>query len=299
MQLRPRDLIIFSALQRHGALPSHYLFEFTKDVATDRTGFRKRLTALYRAGMLERPVQLNNPLIKTDFKVYILTKQSEEVLREVGKLNQYAVLTGGGYPHMLMTACITANIELEARRMGFKFISQEEILASSQCPWVTKIAEKPLALTTNISRTFAHGKSTYTDHSNRPTEPDQLFGIDYGGTYRFFALEADRGTEPLTRPNLKENSILRKILAYKSILISGEYRKRFGIPNLFPLFVTTADARVQNMLDLTRTIYPNGSRHLLFAALPGFQVYFRTPPLLPQLFGEYERTEGPFDITKA
>ena len=298
MHLRPRDILIFEAIQRHGPLPSHYLYEFTKDAAHDRIGFRKRLTALRRTGLLDCPEQLNNPLIKTDFKVYILTKKSEEILRDAGKLNHFASPVSGGYQHMFMAACITANIEIEAMKAGFRYIAQEEILAKQTCPDETRAAMKPLALASSIAWEFsrADGKK-YAHKSARSTEPDQLFGIDYGNGVRFFALEADRGTEPLTRPNLSENSILRKVLSYKDILIRGEFKKRYGIPNLYPLFVTTAEDRVDNMLALTRSIYPNGSNFLLFKAIGGFQFYFRTPPLLPELFtAPYKRVGDMFAI---
>lgn len=216
----------------------------------------------------------------------------------MAKLNRFATPVTGGYQHTFMAACVTANIELGCIAAGFRYITQEEILASAKCPDTTREAKKPLALATSIAHTFKRADgSTYTHCSDRPTEPDQLFGIDYGNGFRFFALEADRGTEPLTRPNLGENSILRKVLSYKDILIRGGYKKQWGIPNLYPLFVTTANERADNMVDLTKTIYPNGSNFLLFKAIQGFHVYLRTPPLLPQLFTDpYKRTGDAFSI---
>ncbi|MGH7866923.1 MAG: hypothetical protein ACREP9_04625, partial [Candidatus Dormibacteraceae bacterium] len=73
MRLRPRDIAIFEAIQRHGPLPSHYLYEFTKGLAHDSFGFRKRILTLVRTGFLGRPCQLNHPLVVTDFRVYVLT----------------------------------------------------------------------------------------------------------------------------------------------------------------------------------------------------------------------------------
>jgi len=297
MYLRPRDFYLFEVIQRHGPLPSHYLYEFSKHLAHDLIGFKKRLLALYRAGYLDRPQQLNNPLIHTDFKVYILKDKALEAL--AGKKDAFATPVGGGYQHALMASCITANIELEVTRAGLGYISQEAIFASSKCPQETKTAKRPLALAASISHELNRGNGISMHRSDRPIEPDQIFGINYGNGFRFFAVEADRGTEPLTRANLNENSILRKVLAYKNILTSGEYKKRWGIPNLFPMFITTADERVRNMVDLTRSIYPDGTQHLLFKAIVGFHVYFRTPPLIPELFGEYVRTGEPFDIRKA
>ena len=43
--------------------------------------------------------------------------------------------------------------------------------------------------------------------------PDQLFALDYGGRYRAFALEVDRGTEPKTSP-AKRKSWQRSIRQY-------------------------------------------------------------------------------------
>lgn len=301
MYLRPRDILIFETIQRHGPLPSHYLYEFTKSIAKDIFGFRKRLLVLVRAAFLDRPLQLNHPLIVTDFKSYVLTRRAEEALASLGKLNRYSAPAGGGYQHAFMCASITANIELEATRAGFAYIGQEEILSRHTCPAETKNADKPLTLETSISHVFKQrGGNPPTRHSNRRTHPDQLFGINYGNGFRFFALEADRGTEPLVRQNLDNNSILRKLLSYKYILEHGIHQKRFGIPNLNLLFVTTSQERARNVLQLARQTHPNGAPNLLFKAIPGLCAYFRTPPLLPELFTEPYGRPGhqPLSINK-
>ena len=301
MLVTPRDLIVFDAIQKHGPLPSHYLFEFTKHACKDSLGFRKRLLQLTRDGYLDRPEQLNHPLIFTDFKVYVLTEESRSVLKSAGRINLFATPVSGGYLHALMTACITANIELGTTRSGYRYISQEEILTRQSCPQQTRLMEKPLSLKTSITHTFERvGKTPFLGRSERATEPDQLFGIDYGGGYRFFALEADRGTEPLTRPDLNQNSTLRKLLAYKDIIARRSYMSQWGIPNLFPLFVTTAIERADNMVALAQSIFPDGSNVLLFKAIPGFRAYLRTPPLLPALFSDpYLRVGEPFWMSKA
>src|SRR5438552_1709419 len=58
--------------------------------------------------------------------------------------------------------------------------------------------------------------------------PDALFGLEYahGGTktYRFFALEADRGMMPVMRSNLHQTSYLKKILAYREIAAQNLHR---------------------------------------------------------------------------
>lgn len=299
MALKPRDILICEAIQKHGPLPSHYLYEFTKHAAHDRDGFTKRLLKLTRDGLLDRPIEFNNPHIKDDFKVYTLTNKGCALLGEVGKLHKHATPVSGHADHQLMTACVTANIELEAIKAGVRYISQEEMLAGPRCPQSTKGEKYPTSLPVSITYSFPKKNGTWTDTWKGPTIPDQVFGLAYGNTgVRFFALEADRGTEPITRQNLQDNSILRKILSYKDIMIRGEYKIRYGVPNLFPLFVTTAEDRVENMLAQARTLYTNGSNFILFKAASGFLRFERTPPLHPQLFGIYRRTGEDFDISK-
>jgi hypothetical protein len=289
MVLTDRDLTIFKAIQKHGPLPTHYLFEFTRHLARDLTGFKKRLKALTDDGYLDRPFTINHPRVHNDFKIYTLKPKAREILAQAGVLYRFATPCGGGHQHAFMASIVTANIEIAAYPL--KFISQEQILAKA--PEETRNARKPLSLPTTISYAFRRGNEpARSQTSDRPTEPDQLFGINYGNGAAFFALEADRGTEPIIRHSLKGNSILRKLLAYQNLLAAGQHKKRWGVPNLYPMFVTTADARVENMLALAREIYPRGAPNLLFKAIPGFRNYCRTPPLLPKLFCEPWRRIG-------
>ena len=265
---------MFEAIQRHGPLPSHYLYAFTKHLCTDIFGQRKRLQKLWNEGYLDRPPALNHPLVRTDHLIYSLSDKSRQLLAELGKRNEYATELTGGHRHAFMTACITANIELGAIKEGYKFISQEEIMAKAN-----RQVRHPLSIPSKISYQIKTKQ-----HSDRPTEPDQLFGIDYGNGFRFYALETDRGTESIEPKNLKANSILRKLLSYDHILRRAEYKKLFGIPVIYPMFVTTSEERVTHMVSLAEKLYPKGSKFTLFTHIPGFDFYYRTPPLLPKLF---------------
>ena len=69
-------------------------------------------------------------------------------------------------------------------------------------------------------------------------EPDALFAIGD----RFFALEADMGTESI------EAVIKPKIRAYRQIVATGTIDNHFGIDNLHVLFVTTNEKRMRNMM---------------------------------------------------
>ncbi len=306
-------MLTFEAIQRHGPLPSHYLHEFTKHIAKDFFGQRKRLKNLWNENnnrdkgyYLERPIQqFQTYFARSQFLVYELTDTSRQALREQGRLCQYATPPSGGFTHALMTSCVTASIELEAIKAGQRYISQEEILA--RAPMSTKTAKTPLALPTDISHTFRKNDgSTYLQYSNRPTVPDQLFGIDYGGKASFFALEVDRATEPVFRSELKNNSYLRKILSYRAINKTEIYKRHFGIPNLIILNVTVSTPHMQSIIDLVRELTMKkdgtyGISNCLFQMVPDFSNYLRIPPLLPYLFtGPWLRSgKEPFHIDKA
>lgn len=287
----PRDLITFEAIQRHWWLPSHYLFEFTKHLNPDMFAHRRRLAQLVKERLLRRPEDLNNPRVKNDFLNYALTPKSEAILRARGLENQHTTYPGGGFAHAAMTVAVTANIDLEATRAGFRYITQEEIIAGGPA----KDQKQPLAIPTSISYQFKTG----VQRSDRPTVPDQLFGIDYGTGCRFFAVEADRGTETIS-PNtgLQNNSILRKLLSYKNILDTKAAKKHFGIPNFFVLIATTSQARADSIIKLAKDICP--SEYILVTWVPGFDYFFKSPPLLPRLWsGAWERPgKEPFYISK-
>jgi len=293
--LQPRDILTLEAIQRHGPLPAHYLYEFTKQIAKDELGQRKRLKDLWNENLnphkgfyLDRPrQQFQTYFARSQPLVYDLADAGRDALEQLGILNHYAVPPAGGFTHALMTACITASIELAARKAGCRFIAQEEILRRS--PPDTRHAKFPLALPSSISHAFPRGGGLTIHRSDRSTIPDQLFGIDYGGKASFFALEADRGTEPVARSNLDQNSYLRKILSYRAINRTEAYKTRFAVPNLIVLNVTVSPARMANILDLVQdvTIKSDGSygiSNFMVQCVPDFATYLRVPPLLPHLF---------------
>lgn len=300
MRITPRDITIFEALQKHGPLPNHYLFEFTKDKAHDYIGLCERTRDLARASYLRPCNSINRAF---DFRVFKLGDHGDEELGKLGKHNRFAKPLRGWDDHTLMTSCITANIELQAKKAGIGYVSQEEILAYKTCPDETRYAQHPLALPTSFDYTFPKG---YTLHYEQPKEMDQLFALDYGTGFRYFFLEADKGRESIRRQDFDQSSILRHFLGQKSILIRGEYRRRLGIlqnstakPTM--LWVTVAEDRSHHMRDLLREIDPKGSDCYAFKAVPEFHYTIkRTAPLVPGLFTEsYQRLSGEFAINKA
>lgn len=69
----------------------------------------------------------------------------------------------------------------------------------------------------------------------------------------FFLVEIDRGTMPVARRDLKQSSILRKLLAYQTMWKMKLHQKNFGWGNFRVLFVTESVERVENMIAATNS----------------------------------------------
>jgi len=75
--------------------------------------------------------------------------------------------------------------------------------------------------------------------------PDAFFGIkDFAGNSYFF-LEADLGTETLSR-------FAEKIIAYKQFWKLGQYSQKYGYKNFRVLTMAESDRRLTNLIDATR-----------------------------------------------
>ena len=81
-------------------------------------------------------------------------------------------------------------------------------------------------------------------------EPDYAFSLYLPKVRRraFFLVEIDRGTMPVERYDLKQTSILRKLLAYQTMWKSKRHTQHFDWRNFRVLFVTTSQERVDNMI---------------------------------------------------
>jgi hypothetical protein len=292
MRLTPRDILIFEVLQRHRVLSSRYLYEITKAISRDPSRFRERLYQLTLAKYLERPEEINPKNVHDDFKSYILATKGEQALGLAGKRHEYPRPTAQGYEHQVMTGAITASIELGCLAAGLRFIDREEIV--SRAPDSTKRSKRPIAIPAKPRRKNETSKKNWC-------EPDDVFGIEYGPkSRRYFALEADRGTESIFRTNLDDNSIERKHLCYKDILAKGTFETHFGVAKMYPMFITVSEIRAKNMMKNGDEVAPEYSSLFLYKWLPGFELYYKTPPLFPQLFTDpYERSSTPFFINKA
>lgn len=288
-----RDLRYCEAIQRHGPLSSTYLFDFTRHLAENRNQHQKRLTLLanedrtpHGGPYLVRPWQQFQTIHARSNPVVVdLARAGRALLREHGLLARHAGPPGGPYLHRFMTAAITASIEIAAREAGIRYVSQEEILVRQTCPEATRLARHPLA---------------FPLPDGGHLVPDQLFGLEYpvasgGKRYRFFALEADRGTEPLRPRDRSRSSILQKLDGYLHVRRRESFREQFGIPNLLVLVVTTSVDRMEAMIALTAEIVggaPELADGFLFKSKSEFGRWWHAPGAMTDLLTEPWRRQG-------
>jgi len=73
-----------------------------------------------------------------------------------------------------------------------------------------------------------------------------------GSNKVYFFLEADRGTMPLTRKDVKQTSFLRKLESYKDTYQNKLQEKYFGINNFRVLTITTGKLRTENLVEVCK-----------------------------------------------
>lgn len=236
LSLTEADYLLFEAIDRHGPLPTHYLYEFTKHLRRDYTHLQNRLTEFYNGDdggpyLTRPPQQFAGYEARYQHIVYELSERARCLLSEHGRSCAYPPQRGP-FVHQLMMACVGASLELSLPNSGLRYISRGEILSRPTCPIETQQSKNPMAL-------------PLTDIGQQALIPDDLFGIEYPGVgYRFFAVEVDRGTESVERKNLNQTALGRKVDAYLSSLRQQTYRSWWGIPNLSMLIITTSEKRL-------------------------------------------------------
>ena len=260
LALTVRDLEIFEVLCRYRFLRSTYLYAFVGGASEKR--FIERLGDLFHEGYLDRPAeQWRFSDARCLPVVYKLGKGGRDALAKVRSIrpSPYMWLRDGPhrqFEHSLMICEVLASLELATHgRDDIRFIPWTEILAKA--PETTRRSSKPYVLST------ANGETVV---------PDALFGLEYSRdgrkTYRFFALEVDRGTMPIARASSTGTSVLTKLEAYLGILAQEGYRRWLGIPNLLVLTVTTSNTRCVEIVQRYSKRLVDG-RPFLFRAFYG------------------------------
>lgn len=278
-----RDICIFRTLARYRYLRSSYLHAFVGGASEKR--FIERLGDLFHEGYLDRPAeQWRFADARYLPVVHELGKGGREVLvaSMMGSREAVTWLHHGShrqYEHSLMICEVLASIELSMRGCSdLCFIPWADILAKA--PETTRRKDRPYSM--NV---------TSPEVETVTVIPDALFGIEYRSAnrklYRFFALEADRGTMPIVRSNRGQTYYLGKLAAYRAIIANQIYRTQLGLPNFLILTVTTSETRHSEIM--RRALEQTGDNApFLFKAIGGIAA-----PALQLLTEPWERVGLP------
>lgn len=221
----PRELRWFAHIDRHGPQSSAFLFEATRDTHRCKDTALRRMQALRAVGYLRAPVQ-QEQIAKANFnpRVYDLTTQGFETLSYHHQLERHARPTGHWW-HAFWVASVSSAIEIAAKRAGHAYIPAAQILG---------IRNATLAIP------LTKGKLI----------PDQIFAIRYPDGYRAFALEVDRGTEPV-RSTAARKSLKRSATQYREIFAGRLHQSHYGLKsNLLVLWVFNSASRERQFRDL-------------------------------------------------
>lgn len=290
IQITPRDLDYLQVLYENGLTRANALHAIVSpNVKQAQT--KKRLLKLCGKpnAYVDRPEQQKeNYNANYTHLIYDISRKGEELLVAHGRITDEQRLWRANrlrhiyrnFWHEVMIGDIMASIRVGiATDRSLRYISWHHILAKA--PEQTRRLENPFKLPYTASHNSQSIRSTIV--------PDAIFGIEYQRTpknlYAFFALEADRNTMPVFRSNLKDNSYLRKILAYRSLVSAGTYRTHLGLPNLRMLTVTTNATHQANIKKLVTDI-AGESELFLFKNLPEFGRTLTAPEPTPHVIAD-------------
>ncbi|MDG2001776.1 MAG: replication-relaxation family protein [Novosphingobium sp.] len=294
---QPRDLLWFEKLAEHGPLPTSFLLEFSRHTHKSQKRARERLTDLFNedntphgGAYLTRPHQQFRTIdSRYNQLVYDLAPAGLAALKKAGF--DVHPSRSGPWLHSFMVSCITASVELAGlERDSLRYLPQSAILARADANlrWPADVCDPDTG-------------AYYT----KDLLPDAVFGLEYvaeqGSRFRFFALEADRATEPLTSGSFHRKSYVRHLLQYEDYIEYGGYREHLNLTApMLVLNVTTNLARMQRMLQATAEQYPDGNSYQLFQVWRDFAPSFRPPEPNRRFIEEGWARSGlePFDIFK-
>ncbi|WP_104017837.1 replication-relaxation family protein [Roseovarius nitratireducens] len=254
-----REIRWFKHLERHGPQSSQYLYELTRDTHRCRDTALRQMQKLRAGGYLALPRQ-QRATERAEFNPYIydLTKKAKDHLRDLG-LDEPTVHPTGHWWHGYTVSCVTGSIDIAAAREGVRYIPTHEILSRTGADLAIPVAGTKLI-------------------------PDQLFALDYGGSYRAFALEVDRGTEPKTSP-ARRKSWARSIEQYQHVIERQLYKRHYGLKaNLIVLWVFSSRTDRERFLKLASSTAPKLAPYVLGQVVGGDVIARAAPRIETRLF---------------
>lgn len=259
-----REIRWLKHIERHGPQSSQYLYELTRGTHCCKDTALRQMQKLRAGGFLMLPrQQLATEHANFNPYIYDLTKTAKDHLADLGIAEPTARPTGHWW-HGYMTSCVTSSIDIAAARDGVRYIPAHEILA---------IKDAPLAIPVGRAKLI----------------PDQLFALDYGGSFRAFALEVDRGTEPATSFSSRK-SLARSIEQYTTLIELEFYKIYYGLKtNLLVLWVFISRTRQVRFLEMLKSCSRLMRQSVLTANIDTGRLAQR---IQPKLFdGVWQRSE--------
>lgn len=244
IRLTPDDVVILDAVARHRFLSSRHI----QRLLPSRSGKKliERLAELYHAGYLDRPkAQL----------IYFATAGSEPLVYALGNHGARLLVEGGQRKE------VNVDWTTKNRSVGRHFIAH-----------ALAIADLMVGLEGQGDQLLKYRPvkkmSVLIEDRLLSVVPDAVFSLEetQRGRAKYFFVEADRATMPVTRSDLDQTSIRRKFLAY---LAGGGrsnvFGQQLGIDNFRVLTLTTSAERIATMLALLKALTNGrGSRQFLF-----------------------------------
>jgi Replication-relaxation len=216
----------------------------------------RRLQLLFHHGYLDRPPgQLDWYAKGSQPLVYSLGKKSVKELKSEGRVVR-------GWVHrppknrrisplfLRHTLAAMVSVEVHCRNdENVAYISPEEVLAKA--PTETRKLSRPFHWQVEV-----HHEGIF---HRLGVEPDAVFGLRFkrmpeNRRHAYFFLEADRGTMPVERSDLRQSSLLRKVLCYQETWRQGIHKALLGIANFRVLVVAGNGARAKKIDKLVRAL---------------------------------------------
>ena len=239
--LTERDLAIFDALECYRFLTSDLICRLIQG-SPDK--IRRRLQLLFHDGYVDRPdvqIKLYQPTTNDPF-IYALGGKGVKALRAYDGA------------HIGIRGITNRNKTAKRPYIQHSLAIAEVITAFECCAGDDFIPQSQLMPHTDNSRTPHWRVMLDTENASGQREglgvvPDNAFGLSgKDGKTRYFFLEADNGTMPVTRTGPRQTSLLQKVRAY---LASNDERipqQLLGIPAFRVLFVLPSKQRLQTLL---------------------------------------------------
>ena len=240
-QMTPRDIEILRHVAEHRFIRSEWLIKL---VGGSRQQILRRLNLLFHHGYLDRPRAQLDYYHEGGSKslVYGLASRGAGRLRRdldlpFHRMDWTTRNKGVGrlfLEHTLMVSDFMAAIEIECRLHPNLCLKYGHEL---QLPEGREKSREPFRWTVDLPGKRRVG-----------VVPDKVFAIEvYGdrGLSRSVVcfLEADQGTMPIERRDLRQSCVLRKLKAYEATSVSGIQRNRQGSEHFKVIFVARSDAR--------------------------------------------------------